>query len=174
MKSRKSATRAYRLDVETIEGLKKVARREGISENSLVQNLLARRVEVDPLIRALPHLVLSRRTLLLVLGSTNQDGLEIAGLELGNRNFALARELYESVGRELSFMNYVVEILGKEAQWFEVEGAEDKPERLTFRHECGMKWSLFLRAYLAGAFEVVSHDNARIIVNESYVGMELP
>jgi hypothetical protein len=57
-------------------------------------------VKADPLIDAIPYVLLSRRTLLHILGSTNPDGLEIVGAELGKRNFTLARELCESVGRE--------------------------------------------------------------------------
>ena len=174
MRSRKSATRAYRLDAELIEELKKAARREGISENSLVQNLLAQAVKASPLIRAFPFIVISRRTLLPILGSANRDGLEIAGLDLGKRNFALAKELYESVGRELGFSDFLVEILDKEARWFEVEGAESRPERLTLRHECDMKWSLFLKSYLTGAYEVVSREKIKFTLSESYVGIELP
>ena len=169
-----SAARAYRLDVGLIEGLKRASRRAGMSENSFVQNLLAQRVKAGPLINAVPHVLLSRRTLLHILGSTNPDGLEMVGLELGKRNFALVRELYESVGKELGFSEFLVEILDKEAQWFEVEGAEDKPDRLTLRHECGMKWSLFLGSYLTSAFGVVSHENAKMTLNESYVSLELP
>ena len=129
MQSHKTATRSYRLGVELIEGLKKAARREGVSENSFVQNLMARRVKADLLVNSIPYVLLSRRTLLHILGSANPDGLEMVALELGKRNFTLTRELYESGGRELSFSEYVVEILDKEAQWFEVEGAEDQPER---------------------------------------------
>jgi hypothetical protein len=128
VKSLKSATRAYRLDAELIEEVKKAARREGVTENSFVRNLLARQVKIGPLVHAFPLVVLTRRTLLHLLGSTNPDGLEMAGLDLGKRNFALARELYESLGRELGFSDFMVEILDKEARWFEVEGAESSSE----------------------------------------------
>lgn len=174
MQSRKSATRAYRLDVELIDRLKKVARREGVSENSFVQDLLVQRVNADRLIHAFPFVVLSRRTLIPILGSTNPDVLEMAGLDLGKRNFALVKELYESAGRKLDFAEYLSEILDKEAHWFEVEGAENRPERLTLRHECGMKWSLFLRAYLTGASESASQERTKMSLNDSYVSLELP
>ncbi len=174
MKNRKSATRAFRLDIETIEGLKRAARREGVTENWFVQNLLARRVKADSIIHAFPYIVLSTRTLLPILGSTNPDGLEMAGLDLGKSNFALARELHQSVGRELGFSEFLTEILDKEARWFEVEGVEDIPERLTLHHEYGMKWSLFLRGYPTGAFEVVSHEKVKMALHNSYVSLELP
>jgi hypothetical protein len=174
VKSRKSATRAYRLDVEIIEGMKKTAKREGVSENSLVQDLMAQRVKADSLIRAFPYIILSRRTLQYILGSTNPDGLEIAGSKIGKRNFTLARDLYASLGRELTFPDYLREILDEDAHWFEVEGAEEKPEKLMLRHESGMRWSMFLRSYLASAFEVVSYEKMKMILNESYVCVELP
>jgi hypothetical protein len=174
VRSRKSATRAYRLDAELIEELKKVAKREGVSENSYVENLLAQRIRASPLIRAFPYIVISRRTLLPILGSANSDGLELAGMDLGKKNFALAKELYESLGRELTFTKFLVEILDKEARWFEVEGAEDRPERLTLRHECGMKWSLFLKSYLTSAYELISREKIKLTPNESYVSVELP
>ena len=174
VQSRRSATKACRLDVELLEGVKKAARREGVSENSFVKSLLAQRVRADPLMHALPYVVISRRALVPILGSTIADGLEMVGLDLGKRNFALARELYESTGRELGFAEYLVEILDKEAQWFKVEGIQDKPERLTLHHECGMKWSLFLKAYLTSAYEVISRERIRMTINDAYVGIELP
>ena len=68
----------------------------------------------------------------------------------------------------------MIEVLDKEAHWFEVEGAEDRPERLTLRHECGMKWSLFLKSYLTSAYELVSREKIKLTLNESYVSVELP
>ncbi len=174
MQSRNSATRAYRLDIELIEGLKKAAKRKGVSENSFVQDLLSQRVKADPLIRSFPYVVLSRRTLIPILGTTNPDGLQIAAFDLGKRNFALARELHESLGRVLVFFEYLTEVLDKQAHWFEVEGAENKPRRLTLRHECGTRWSLFLESYLMGAYQVVSHEKIKMAPNESYIGLELP
>jgi hypothetical protein len=74
----------------------------------------------------------------------------------------------------VGFLEYLVEILGKEARWFEVGGAEVRPERLTLKHECGMKWSLFLRSYLSSAFGVVSHEKPKMTLNDSYVSVRLP
>ena len=108
------------------------------------------------------------------MGSTNPDGLEMVGLDLGKKNFALAKELYESTGRELGFTEYLVEILSKEAQWFEVEGVEDKPEKLSLRHECGVKWSLFLKSYLTSAYEVISREKIQMTISDAWITIELP
>lgn len=37
-----------------------------------------------------------------------------------------------------------------------------------------MKWSLFLKSYLAGAYEAVTREKIKLTLNESYVGVELP
>lgn len=174
MGSRKSAIRAYRLDLELIEGLKKAARREGVSENSFVQNTLSQRVTANPLIHAFPYIVLSRRTIVPILGTTNADGLELVAFDLGRRNFALVRELYGSVGKEMGFLEYLTEVLDKQARWFEVEGVEEKPERVTLYHECGMRWSLFLKSFLTAAYEVISREKIRVVLNDTYVSLELP
>lgn len=174
VQNRKSATKAFRLDIELLKGLTTVARREGISENAFVQNPLSQRVNADPLIRAFPYIVLSRRSFAPILGMTNQDGLEMVGLDLGRRNFAYARELYGSGGMELDLSQYMTEVLDKQAHWFETEGVNNKPERMTLRHEYGLKWSLFLKNFLNGACEVVSHDKMRMGVTDAYVSIELP
>ena len=154
--------------------MKKIARREEVSENSFVQSVLTHRMKADPLIRAFPYVVLGRRTLVQILGTTNPDGLELAAFDLGKRNFALARELYESMGAELGFSQYLSEVLDTQARWFDTEGTESKPERLTLRHECGNKWSFFLSSFLTGAYQVVSHEKVKTVPNEAYVGIELP
>jgi len=103
MESLKSKIKSFRLNTEMLRGIRAAARREGVSENAFVQNLLSQRVKADPLIRAFPYIVLSRKSFMPILGATNTDGLEVAGFDLGRSNFSLARELYESVGMELGF-----------------------------------------------------------------------
>jgi len=72
------------------------------------------------------------------------------------------------------FSNYLADVLDKQAHWFQIEGFNTKPERLTLRHDCGLKWSLFLKSFLTGAYEVVSRDRLKISVTEAYVSVEVP
>lgn len=174
MESRKSEIKSFRLDAGTLKRLRIVARREKVTENAFVQNLLSQRVKADPLIRAFPYIVLSRRSFLPILSAANPDVLEVVGIELGRSNFALIREIYASVGKEIDFVSYLTDVLEKEAQWFEVEGTEAMPERLTLRHEYGTKWSLFLKSFLTGAYEVVSHQKLTIRTDSMYVSLEIP
>lgn len=174
MQSRKSLTRSFRFDAELLGGLRKAARRQGVSENAFVQSLLSERVKAEPLIHAFPYIVLSKRSFAPIMSTSNSDSLELVALELGKKNFAYTRDLYESVGTELGFLQYMTDVLDRQAHWFEIEGANNKPERIILRHEYGTKWSLFLKSFLTGAFEVVSHDKMKISVTDTYVTMELP
>jgi hypothetical protein len=174
MESRKSEIKAFRFDSELVKEVRVAARREGVSENAFVHNLLTQRVKADPLIRAFPYIVLSRQSFAPIIGTANPDSLEFVAIDLGKKNFALARELYESLGMELGFSRYLVEVLGEQARWFETEGANSMPERMTLRHEYGMKWSLFLKSLFTGAYEVVSHERLKMGVTDTYVSMELP
>jgi len=98
----------------------------------------------------------------------------LVAFDLGRRNFALAMELYKSIGKDMGFFEYLTEVLDKQARWFEVEGAEEKPERVTLHHECRMRWSLFLKNFLTGAYEVESREKIRMVLNDTYVSLELP
>ena len=173
MDNRKSKVRSFRLDSGLLEELKTVAEREKTSENAFVEGILARRIKTDPIITAFPYVVLSRKSFSSILGMANPDGLEVVGQELGRRNFAFTRELYESVGQEVGFAQYLGDILDEQAHWFFVEGGNKRPEKLILRHEYGYKWSIFLKSFLIGAHEVVSRDRIRIDLADSYLRMEL-
>ncbi len=167
-------TKTFRLEADLIEELERIARRDGVSENSFVQGVLSRRVRADPLVRAFPYIVLSKRSFVPILGTADQASLEIAGVELGKKNFSFAHDLYQSMGDDMGFLRYVVDVLANQARWFETEGADKRPEKLTLHHEYGMKWSHFLGSFLTGAYEVVSNDRIKVSFANGYVSVELP
>ncbi len=59
----------------------------------------------------------------------------MVGFDLGETNFALARVLYESMGAELGFKQYIEEVLDDQARWFVAEGVNIKPERMTLESD---------------------------------------
>jgi hypothetical protein len=174
MQIRRSVTKSFRLDADLVDDLERVAKREGISENSFVQGILSRRMRADPLIRAFPLIVLSRTSFVQILGTANRASLEIAGAELGKRNFSLSRSIYQSMGDELNYLRWVVEVLANQAHWFETDGADERTGKLTLHHEYGTKWSVFLGSFLPAAFEVMSNDKVKVSLANEYVSVELP
>jgi hypothetical protein len=168
MQRKKTEVRSFSLDSELLRNLKVAARREGVSENAFVEGLLSDRVRIDPVYHAVQSIVLDKQTFSSVLGMTHSEGLDIVGYNLGKSGYTLARELYQSNGVELGFVEYITWVLQK-AGWFEIEGAEVRPERITLHHAFGPKWSGFVKSYLEGAYEVVSRERLQMEAAESYV-----
>jgi hypothetical protein len=105
---------------------------------------------------------------------TDANGLDIIGSERGKRVFSLVREVFESTDVELDFPQYLSKVLGEEARWYRVEGALTKPERITLVHGYGPKWSVFLKAYLSSAYEIVSRNKLELSSANDYVSVRLP
>jgi hypothetical protein len=173
MQNRKSEVKAFRLSTELLSRIRIAAERVGVSENAFVQGVLTQRVKADPFIHAFPYVALSGQSFASILGATNVDSLEMVGFDLGKKNFALTRELYESMGAELGFKQYIEEVLDNQAHWFVAEGVDIKPERMTLYHGYGTRWSLFLKSFLTGAYEVVSRDKIKIGTTDVYVSLEI-
>lgn len=166
--------RAFRLGKNVLQMLQVAARRHGVSENALVEGILARNLETDSLAQAFDYVVISKDTFMPILHMAHADGLERIGAERGKKAFALAKELFESNNLELDFARYLSDVLGEQAQWFRVEGNLIRPERVTLQHGLGVKWSEFLRSYLSSAYEVVSRDKLELAITGDYVGIRFP
>jgi hypothetical protein len=157
--------KAFRLEASLILSLERAARRLQISDNMYVTQVLTRALMIDPLIPAFNGIELGEETFGSILSTSNPDSLEIDGFALGKKNYSLVRELFESVGIEMTFIMFLVKILGGEGKWFVVEGAAtENTERLILRHKYGEKWSLFLKSYLSGAYEILTSGKLQIEV----------
>jgi hypothetical protein len=155
--------KAFRLETGLILGLERAARRAQISENMFVTKVLTSALMIEPLIPAFNGIELGEETFASIVSTSNPDSLEIDGFVLGKKNFSMVRELLESVGNEITFIQFLVKILGKEGNWFAVEGgATESSEKLTLRHKYGEKWSLFLKSYISGAYEVLPAGKLQI------------
>ncbi len=130
---------------------------------------------IDPLIPAFNGIKLGEETFASILSTSNPDSLEIDGFALGKKNFSLARELLESVDVQITFIQFLTKILGKEGSWFTVEGGvTESSERITLRHRYGEKWSLFLKSYLSGAYEVLRTGKLEIDVKGNILKIRFP
>ena len=173
MQSRKEV-RAFRLDTRILQMISMSAKLHGVSENALVEGILARNLRFEPVARTFDYISVGKETFALILGMSNSAGLELVGAERGKPAYSLARELFESNGIELSLQQYTSEILGEGARWFRPEGTLVRPERMTLQHGYGPKWSEFLSAYLSSAFEVVSHGKLDMVSAADYVAFRFP
>lgn len=147
------------------------AKRHEVSENLLLEKILRSTLYIDPLLDAFQVVVLGKATLEMFVATMEADSLEKLAFEQGKKDFIMAKQIFESNGMMLTYFEFVIRVLGKEAKWFKVEGQFVKPENLTLLHSCGMKWSLFLKGYVLGAYEAVSRDKLKIEVSEQSVSI---
>jgi len=170
-----TVTRSFRLDEKLIKNLAALAKKYGQTENQLVASWLSWRMGFDPLIPTFDGVMLATETFASILETCDMDALEKLASELGKRHFTMSRTLFEAIGKQLTFVKFVSEILSKRAHWFRIEGHgidETSPE-IILQHKLGTKWSAFLKSYLSGAYESVSHGRLTISITGSFVRLKL-
>lgn len=172
--SSRTKVKAFRLDAKLVASLKRVAQRLQVSENMYVTQVLTRALMIDPLIPAFDGIEVGEETFASIISTSNPDSLEMDGFVLGKKNFSLARDLFESAGYQMTFIQFVVEILGKEGNWFKVEGGATESPGLTLRHKYGEKWSLFLKSYLSGAYESLANEKLQVEVKGNILKIRIP
>jgi hypothetical protein len=167
--------KAFRLETNLILSLKRAARRLEVSENMYVMQVLTRALMTDPLTPAFGRIELGVETFASILSTANPDSLEIDGFALGKKNYSLFREILESIGCQMTFIQFLVKMLAGAAEWFVVEGnVNDSSEQLTLRHKYGEKWSLFLKSYISGAYAVLSAGKLQIDVKGTILKIRFP
>jgi hypothetical protein len=168
-------TRSFRLDETLIQDLAAMAKKYGQTENQLVASWLSWRMGFDPLIPSFDGLMLTTETFESILDTCNVDALEMRASELGKKNFMLSKTLFEAIGKQLTFLTFVSEILGKRARWFRIEGpdVDEASHELILQHKFGIRWSAFLKSYLSGAYEAVSHRRLTVDITGTFVRLKL-
>ncbi len=167
--------KAFRLETSLILGLERVARRLHVSENMYVTQILTAALRVESLIPALGRIALGSETFASIMSTTNPDSLEMDGFALGRKNYSMVREILESIGCQMTFIQFLVYILAEGGEWFTVEGnATESSDRLTLRHQYGEKWSIFLKSYISGAYEVLSSGKLQIDVKGNILKIRFP
>ncbi len=170
-----TVTRSFRLDERLIENLAALAKKYGQTENQLVASWLSWRIGFDPLIPTFDGLVLTTETFALILETCDMDALEKLASELGKRHFTMSRTLFEAIGKQLTFVKFLSEILSKRANWFTIEGhgVDEATSEIILKHKLGIRWSTFLKSYLSGAYESVSHTRLTVNITSTFVTLKL-
>jgi hypothetical protein len=169
----KTRTRAYRFDVRLIEALKRGAKRAHRTENAFVSEILKDRLAIDPLFPAFEEVRLSGDTFRTIVSATNADALEALASEIAQKNAQLIHELYESNDRTLTPQEFITELLAEHSHWFFVEGAYKPTHRsIMLRHAFGLKWSVFVKSYIRGVYNILSKDKIEIEITDQFVRIE--
>lgn len=145
--------RSFRLDLNIERALERVANARGISENAFVSDIIAHAVETEPLDRVFDKRIsLSKDIFRSIVGYMRQDFCEIIGYEAAKKDVPVSFELLKMDHNVFSFFHFVKTVLSDSYAWFEIALDSSKGEMLLI-HDCGMKWSLFLKGYMSVACE---------------------
>lgn len=163
-------TKSFRLEHDVASMLDKTTRDIGVSESSYVSSMLRNRLKVEPLVRNIGGIGLSKDTFKAVLAQTNSAGLEIAAAETAEQNIPLAFEILD-LASSVASLRYIIEGILQDWGWFKVEilkNAEDDLELKLF-HDFGQRWSLFLKSYLLAGYRLISRRDLQITTTNRMV-----
>ncbi len=169
-----TVTRSFRVDDKLLRDLERLARKYGQTENQLVVSWLSWRIGFDPLMPTFDGLMLSTEVFESILDGCNAHVLEIRGLELGKKHFVMSRTLFEAEGKQLTFVKYVKEILSRRARWFRIEGdIEEASRELILTQKLGIRWSVFLKGFLTGAYESTPRMRLTVEITDTTLRVRL-
>ncbi len=148
----KTVAKSFRVNEKSLEALQEEARRQSISVNTLVNQLLLDFSEFGRYLQRVNALKLSRKTFAEILNSVPDDSLVRAAQTAGkSAPGALIASKYGKVG--VSSVLWYIHDLSAYANLFEYdEKNENERWTITLMHELGPKWSTFLSHYLGEAF----------------------
>ncbi len=150
----KTVAKSFRVNEKALEALQEEAKRQSISVNTLVNQLLLDYSEFGRFLQRVSALKLSRKTFGEILNSVSDDSLVKAAQTAGkSAPIALIASKYGKVTVN-SVLSYVHD-LSAYANLFEYyEKNENERWTVTLMHELGPKWSIFLSYYIGEAFAI--------------------
>ncbi len=148
----KTVAKSFRINEKALEALQEEAKKQNLSVNTLVNQLLLDYAEFGRLVQRMNALRLSRQTFAEILKATTEDGMVRAG-QVAGKSAPSALITSKSVEVTLNAVLEYIRDLSAYANLFEYsEANEGGRTTITLVHELGPKWSLFIGQYLVEAF----------------------
>jgi hypothetical protein len=168
LRNKESVIRSFRLDNNTATLLLQLARRKQTSENAIVLDLIQKHLQAEPLSNLFQGITVSKGLFQLILGQTNRDGIEIAGSEIARKELPLVFEILQLERGIQPFVRFLKTVLCDICHWFAVAESSKKDELLLI-HDLGIRWSLFLKSFLAAAVDSELHQHMDLTFSENVV-----
>ncbi len=155
MESDKTVTRTFRISERAFNALQEDARRQNVSVNTLVNQVILSYANFDRHVKKLHMVKISRPTFRRVLEAAPEDAIIQAGKEAGSdvpRFFILEKGGGISLQTALDHLRD----LGDYGNLYEyTETTQDRKRVVTIGHELGPKGTLFFAHYVQAVLENV-------------------
>ena len=171
---RKTVGRSFRIDEEWIKVLNEEAEKQGISANSLLNRLLQQYAYLRYMLRY-GAITVTRKGFFAILESCPEDKVRENGRNAGS---TITRDILLTMGVAPDY-NFVIllvkKILSEFAGWFECDHhiKRDK-EILHFRHDLGIKWSIYVEAAASETFNSILGKKVTTEISDSSVTITIP
>ena len=171
---RKTIGRSFRIAEEWLDVLNEEAERQGISVNALLNRLLQQYAYIRYMLRY-GAITVTRKGFSNILKSCPDDKIRENGRNAGS---TLVRDLLLTMGVAPSYSFVILlvkKILSEFAGWFECDHhIKRDQEILHFRHDLGIKWSIYLSAVASGTFDSILDKEVAIEFSDSSVTITIP
>ena len=148
-----SRTKTFRFDEAIIEELTKEAEKGGVSTNQLTEKIIEHYLEHERWNKDLSSLTILPNTIKALINVLDEETLTEIGSELG-ASFPKEYLLMRGMSTDKKATQYfILKTLSENNHWFNASYHTGGTPYYYIRIELGMKWSLFLEAYLRAFFE---------------------
>lgn len=147
----KTVAKSFRINQEALEALREEARKQTISLNTLVNQLLVSYSEFGRYMKQMHSLTLTRQTFSEMLSAIPEDKLTEFARNAGK---SVPEAVIESKHGKMTLNGLIefIHYLSAYANLFEYnEKDENGHWTITLTHELGPKWSLFIANYMEQA-----------------------
>lgn len=169
MESEKTITRTFRISERAFSTLQEDAKRQNVSVNTLVNQVILSYTNFDKFINKLHMIKISRPTFKRVLDAAQDGAIIEAGQQAGSdvpKFFILAKEGALSLQTALGHLRDLADY----GNLFEyTETIQDRKRIVTLAHELGPKGTLFLAHYVQTVFESVDAHPAFTLGDNSVI-----
>ena len=149
----KTVAKSFRINQAALEALQEEARKQTISLNTLVNQLLVSYSEFGRYMKHVHSVMLTRQTFAEILNAAPEDKLIEAAKKAGkSAPETIVESMYGKVTLNglLEYLHY----LSGYANLFEYSEKEENGHwTITMTHELGPKWSLFIGNYFSQSLE---------------------
>ncbi|MHC3129585.1 MAG: hypothetical protein IBV52_05860 [Candidatus Bathyarchaeota archaeon] len=168
-RKRKTVGRSFRIAKEWLDVLTEEAEKQGISVNSLLNRLLQQYAYLRYMLRY-GAITLTSKGFSSLLECCPEDKIREKGRNAGS---TITRDMLLTMGvtPDYGFVILLVKkILSEFAGWFECDHhvKQDK-EILHFRHDLGIKWSIYVEAAASEMFKSVLNEEVTTEISDSSV-----